>query len=214
MDGSAGSFRDQISWAVAAAIVEGWEDRADVSDAVVTSKRCDPKDCSVVELLAILAGTRLARARAKRNPGEDPVKFVVTDRPAVFSNIAFLIKGEGTEAKMPELQHALEVLANDFARAAITRQQEARIVLLSRQEAVRRGLLGNRERDHEWTPHRLIQQHLRRGSTFQGDILLYLEKDADFLTSSSHLHRHDCTWRCVTDRQNFLELSCRPPSLP
>ena len=143
------------------------------------------------------------------------MEFIVTDKPAIFSNIEFLITEKGTEAHMQDLRDTLDLLANDFARAAVSRQQEARIVILSRQEAVRRQLLGERELKHQWTPHTCIERHILGGGKFNGDNLSeLLLKDGESLRCSPTRHRHECTWTCSTDRRNYLELTCRPKTLP
>jgi len=213
VDGSSYPHDEQPSWALVAAVVEGSMHSTDVLQIVATSKCPEKKDCSVVELLAILAATRLARGWARKK-GEEPVEFVVTDRPAIFSNIEFFITGAGTQARMPELHDTLDILVNDFARAATSRNQEARIVLLSRKEAVRRQLLGEHELGHQWTPHALIERHIFHGDKFNGDMLQELRKDEASLRFSSPQHRDACSWTCYSDRENFLELTCRPKTLP
>ena len=212
-DGSSYPDDEPPSWALVATVVEGSVHRTNVLQTVATSKCPEKKDCSVVELLAILAATRLARGWAKKK-NEKPVEFVVTDRPAIFSNIECFMTGAGTQPRMPELQETLDTLVKDFARAARTRNEEARIVLLSREEAVNRQLLGRRELSHRWTPHTLIQRRIWHGDTFNGDMLQDLKKDEASLRSSSSQHRDACDWTCCTDRVSFLELTCRPKTLP
>ena len=213
VDGSVFPKQKQ-SWAVAAAVVESSRHETTVFDVVVTSKDADKKDISVVELLGVLSGTRLARQWGRRNRGEIPLEVVVTDRPAIFSNVEFLIRREGTEAQRLDLRDTLEFFLNDFARAAINDQQERRILLLSRQEAVRRNLLGQHELHHNWTPHNLINQHTRHGLLFDGDVLSNLNKDSAFLRYAVPAPRHQCSWICHSDRKNFVDLTCRPLSLP
>ena len=199
-------------WALVATVVEASMHETNVLHTVATSKCPERKDCSVVELLALLAATRLARWAKKKKAM--PIGFVVTDRPAIFSNIEIIITGVGTPPRMPELQKTLDIFVTDFAIAARTRDEEVRIVLLSREEAVNRRLLGEHELSHEWTPHTLIQQHIWDGDRFNGDMLRGLKKDEASLRSSSSEDRDACDWTCCTDRRSYLELICRPKTLP
>jgi len=216
VDGSAwradgGGRVTEDSWAVAAAIVDQHGSRRGA--AVTSSRRGEYKECSVVELLAILAGTRLARAYAKLHPDEMPINNVVLDRPSVFSNLlAALNPGHGKPARRPELARGIEVLLNDYARSTIRRRQAGQLVLLSRQEAVRRGLMRPSELVHAWTPHELIEAHFFGQQSFHGDNLSNLETDTTTLLTE--VPRAQCNWTCSTDRHSVLVLTCRPFFLP
>ena len=210
-DGSSYRAGELHSWAVVATVVEASMHKTKVLHTVATSKGPESKDCSVVELLALLAATRLARWAKKKRAM--PIEFVVTDRPAIFSNIEFVITGNGTPPRMPELKKTLDIFVTDFAMAARTRDEEVRIVLLDRREAVNRRLLGAHELKHEWAPHTLIEQHIYSGDKFSGNILRGLQNDEASLRSSSSEDRDACDWTCRTDRRSYLELICRRKTL-
>jgi len=124
---------DGGAWAVVAAVVRNGG--AQTLVAVASSKKKEVKDCSVVELLSILAGSRLSREFTRQNPREGIVDVVVVDRPAAFANILAAVEpGQGKAAKMPELASCIEVLLNDLARASIRRRRELRLVIMSRQD--------------------------------------------------------------------------------
>ena len=137
--------------------------------------------------------------------------MIILDRPSVFSNLlAEVAPPRGTRAKLPELVEAIEALVSDIARAALFYQQEIRLLLLSRGEARRRGLLRPEEERHAWIPHALIVRR-RRGDHLHGDILARLSEEIALM----HVRRprDRVAWLCDTDYRCWLELWCRPVAM-
>ena len=198
-------------WSVAAVAVCGGGTRTLAR--VVTRKQHETLDCSVVELLAILAGCRLARQLDRQDIRWGSTDVVVVDRPAVFSYISAAVEpGHGRAARRPALASCIDILLNDLARASLRRGCRGCVIMLSRLEAIRRGILLETQLAHTWIPHALITHQCTGGNSSQGDILADLEADGAILLSTRPRER--CRWTCRTDRSTHLTLTCLPVNLP
>jgi len=161
--------------------------------------------------LAILAGTRLSRGYALITGDTNATHVIILDRPAVFSNIlAEVDPRRGTRARLPELVEAIEALVCDLARAALKYQQQIRLLLLTRGEARRRGLLRPEEERHAWIPHALIARR-RQGDHLHWDNLARLSEE--IAQMRARRPRDHVAWLCDTDSLCWFELWCRPVAM-
>jgi len=136
---------------------------------------------------------------------------IILDRPAVFSNLlAEVDPRRGTRAHLPELVEAIEALVCDLARAALKYKQLIRLLLLTRGEARRRGLLRPEQERHDWIPHVLIARR-RAGDLSHGDNLARLSEE--IAQMRERRPRDDAAWLCDTDFHCWLELWCRPVAM-
>jgi len=169
--------------------------------------------------LAILAGIRLSRHHALRlsrrhaliTEDQNRTHVIILDRPAVFSNLlAEVAPPRGTRAQLPELVEAIEALVCDLARAALKYQQQIRLLLLTREEARRRGLLRPEQTRHGWIPHDLIARR-RQGDHRYGDNLVRIGEE--IAQMRERRPRDYVAWLCDTDFSCWLELWCRPVAM-
>lgn len=161
--------------------------------------------------MAILAGTRLSRGYALSTGNMNATHVIILDRPAVFSNLlAEVDPRRGTRAHLPELVEAIEALVCDLARAALKYKQLIRLLLLTRGEARRRGLLRPEQERHDWIPHVLIARR-RAGDLSHGDNLARLSEE--IAQMRERRPRDDAAWLCDTDFHCWLELWCRPVAM-